>query len=72
MFDLEKIKREFTDCDCGSKHELNIKDVVIGSGAVNRVGEILSTNGFGKRILLVADKNTLKAAAGCCISYNKR
>lgn len=64
MFDLTEIKREFSGCDCGLNHELNIKDVVIESGAVNKVGEILSRNGFGKKILLVADKNTLKAAAG--------
>ena len=64
MFDLEKLKREFSDCDCGLSHELNIKDIVIESGAVNKVGEILKKNGFKKRLLLVADENTLKAAEG--------
>ena len=64
MFDLKKLKEEFADCDCGFPHELTIKDVVIESGAVSKVGKILTRNGFGKKILLVADENTLKAAAG--------
>ena len=58
---IEDFKRE---CPCGKKHETAVKDVRIASGLVNRVGEILSENGFSKNILLVADKNTLKAADG--------
>ena len=51
-------------CDCGVTHETTIKDIQIGSGLVNSVGEILKKNGFPKNILLVADKNTLRAADG--------
>ena len=36
----------------------------IGSGLVSEVGNILRENGFPKKLLLVADKNTLKAADG--------
>ena len=58
---IESIKGE---CDCGVSHDTAIKDIRIGSGIVNQVGEILRDNGFPKKILLVADKNTLKAADG--------
>jgi glycerol-1-phosphate dehydrogenase [NAD(P)+] len=64
MFDLQKIKEEFSNCDCGMEHELTIKDVAIGSGITLETGEILKRNGFKKRLLFVADNNTLKAADG--------
>lgn len=64
MFDLSELKNEFSHCDCGMKHELNIKEVAIGSGIVSETGEILKRNGFGKKLLLVADENTIGAADG--------
>ena len=51
-------------CDCGLTHETSIRDIQIGSGMVHKVGEILKKNGFPREILLVADRNTLKAAEG--------
>ena len=61
---LELINSLRGTCSCGMCHETAIKDIVIESGAVNAVGEILKRNGFPKAILLVADKNTIKAAEG--------
>lgn len=58
------IIRSFDNCDCGKKHYTSVQDVIIESGAVNRVGEILKNNGFSKNLLLVADKDTLKASEG--------
>lgn len=52
------------NCSCGIYHNTSIKDVRIGSGIVNEVGAILKANSFPKKILLVADSNTLKAAEG--------
>lgn len=52
------------DCPCGRKHETTVRDIRIGSGLVSSVGDILGENGFSKNLLLVADKNTLKAADG--------
>lgn len=49
---------------CGLNHETAIKDIHIGSGFVSRVGKILKTNGFPKKLLLLADKNTLKVSNG--------
>lgn len=58
---IEDFKKE---CTCGRKHETAIRDVRIGSGLVHSVGEILRKNGFPRTLLLVADRNTLKAADG--------
>ena len=61
---LSKINELRGQCSCGVYHDTSIKDIVIESGAVNRVGEILKKNGFPKTVLLVADSNTLKASEG--------
>ena len=58
---IEDFKKE---CDCGKLHETAVKDVLIESGAICRVGDILCKNDFCNNILLVADKNTLKASDG--------
>lgn len=71
MFDLKEIIKEFSDCDCGKVHETALKDVVIGSGIVSETGEILLRNGFKENLLLVADKNTLKAADGILTALKK-
>ena len=57
-------------CKCGRTHKTEIKDVQIASGIMNHVGEILKQNSFSQNILLVADKNTFKAAAGITESLN--
>lgn len=65
MSEILNIIKDFKkECNCGRKHDTAVKDVVIESGAVTRVGEILKRNDFSKNILLVADKNTLKASEG--------
>ena len=65
MSEIMDIIEDFkSECPCRKKHETAINDVRIGSGVVSDVGDILSENGFSKNILLVADKNTLKAADG--------
>ena len=52
------------ECSCGVFHETAVQDIVIESGAVHKVGDVLRRNGFPKKLLLVADKNTIKAAEG--------
>lgn len=61
---LEIINDFKKECACGKQHETAVKDVLIESGAVSRVGEILRKNNFCSSILLVADEKTLKASAG--------
>lgn len=63
MSGILKIIEDFKKpCKCGRVHETAVCDVVAEPGAVNKVGEILMRNSFPKELLLVADKNTLKAA----------
>ncbi len=65
MTDIMKIIEDFKGiCSCGLEHKTAIRDLRIASGLVNRVGEILKENGFPKKLLLVADKNTLAASDG--------
>ena len=49
-FDLNSIKKDFSDCACGVKHELSVKEVAIGSGITKDVGKILKKNGFKKNL----------------------
>lgn len=58
------------ECECGVFHETQVRDIQIGSGLVCSVGKILKENHFPKKILLVADQNTLKAAEGIIESLN--
>lgn len=65
MSDILNIVEDFKkSCACGKVHQTAIRDVHIASGLVHSVGEILKKNGFAKKLLLVADKNTLKASKG--------
>ncbi len=48
-------------CSCGYHHKVNIDNIRIGSGILKDLPEILSQY-KGKKILLVADKNTYKVA----------
>ncbi len=66
MLNIMEIVRSFAGCCpcCGREHKTAIEDVRIESGAVRRVGDVLKQNHFEKRLLLVADRNTLRAADG--------
>lgn len=65
MVDVLNIISELSgECHCGQSHYTSIKDVRIGSGLVNCVGEILKENNFPKDLLLVTDKNALRASEG--------
>lgn len=58
---IEEFKKP---CPCGRVHETAVEDVHIGSGIIKDTGRILKENNFSSDLLLVADKNTLKAADG--------
>lgn len=61
---LESILENFANCPCGKEHTVGIRDVVVGRGVTADTGAALKRNGFGRKLLLVADNNTLKAADG--------
>ena len=60
--DFKELIKQFKDCSCGQKHECAVEDIRIGSGIVSDVGEILKANVFPKKILVVADKTTMRVA----------
>lgn len=65
MTDIMRIIRDFkAPCACGFDHHTAVRDVRIGSGLVHQVGGILKENGFTKKLLVVYDDNTIRAAEG--------
>lgn len=64
MINFHELIESYKDCTCGVEHRCDVKDIRVGSGLVHRVGEILKENGFPRRLLVVADKDTLAAADG--------
>ena len=62
--DLNALLASMQGCPCGKPHHFAVKTIEIESGLTARTGQILSACDFPKRILLVADQNTLAAANG--------
>ena len=63
-FILDTVRSFDGVCACGRRHKTSVRDVRIGSGLVNSVGQILRENDFPKSILLVSDENAIKASEG--------
>jgi len=62
--DIQKILNIMRDCPCGKEHNLGHLVVEIEPGVLERTAEILKVNGFPRKLLAVADKNTMNAATG--------
>lgn len=62
--DIKRLVDSLRDCPCGRPHKAEIKAIEIGSGLKAETAKILNKYGFPKRILVVADKNTLRASDG--------
>lgn len=62
--DIKGIAESLKDCGCGRSHDIGDMRVEIGSGLLRRVSEILSEVNFPRKLLVVADKNTLGASGG--------
>lgn len=62
--DLNSILKSLENCPCGKEHTFATKVVEIGSGITAKTGEILDKAGFPKKVLVVADENTVKASEG--------
>ena len=64
MTDFHALIDSYRGCTCGQNHECAIQEIAIGSGLVHETGALLRKNGFGPRLLLAADEQTLAAADG--------
>ncbi|MCR5264681.1 MAG: iron-containing alcohol dehydrogenase [Clostridiales bacterium] len=62
--DIKKIVDSLQGCGCGRPHKADIKGVEIGPGLKAGAAGILKKYDFPRRILAVADENTLAAADG--------
>ncbi len=61
---LTALLKDLENCPCGRKHSFDVKRVEIASGVTSKAGEILESESFGKRLLMVADANTYSASNG--------
>ena len=64
MTNFQELIASYQNCACGVEHRCDIQDIRVGSGLVHQVGAILQENHFPRKLLLVADRNTLQAAEG--------
>ena len=62
--DLVALKKSVENCPCGKEHRFDLKALEVDSGNLNRVGAILHANGFPKRVLVVADNNSMGVSKG--------
>lgn len=60
--DIQKILDKTKNCSCGKTHSFDVRRVEIGVNATELSGKILLSEGFGRRLLLVADENTIAAS----------
>ncbi|MBQ8207596.1 MAG: sn-glycerol-1-phosphate dehydrogenase [Clostridia bacterium] len=61
MKESKKIVLPETGCICGKDHRSTVDEVIVGSGVVARLPEVLARYG-AKKVFVLADKNTYKAA----------
>ena len=61
---IQHIVAGLQNCPCGRPHRTPPMAVEIAPGLLTRTDKLLSANGFPRRLLAVADKNTLRASEG--------
>ncbi len=57
---LDELKQANFMCECGREHSINIENITVEKGAVNRLSDILKGH-KDKKILMVSDPNTYEA-----------
>jgi glycerol-1-phosphate dehydrogenase [NAD(P)+] len=62
--DIQKIVGSLQNCSCGRPHKTPPMAAEIGSGLLARAAELLAASGFPRRLLVVADRNTLRVSEG--------
>ncbi|NLA76982.1 MAG: sn-glycerol-1-phosphate dehydrogenase, partial [Clostridiales bacterium] len=58
------MEQDFLGCSCGREHVSAVKTVEVAKGYLARTAEILTAYNFPRKLLLVADDNTIAAAEG--------
>ena len=62
--DLEALRKSMENCPCGKEHPFDLKGLEVDSGNLARVATLLDKYDFPKNIMVVTDKNALKASDG--------
>jgi glycerol-1-phosphate dehydrogenase [NAD(P)+] len=60
---FQNLIKNNTICQCGIKHTIYIKEIIIEKGAINKLGMVISKLGFTDNFHIVADVNTYKVAS---------
>ncbi|NLE13476.1 MAG: sn-glycerol-1-phosphate dehydrogenase [Clostridiales bacterium] len=61
---IQAIIDSLRGCPCGQEHTADLRNVEIGSGIIRDTAKILADASFPRKLLVVADKNTLAASDG--------
>ena len=59
---LKQLLKDLENCPCGRAHTTPLRAVEISNTATEKTPSLLHTNGFPRELLVVADKNTLRAS----------
>lgn len=62
--ELHSLVDSLKNCPCGREHKVSVKAVEIGPDLLSKTGELLAQVNFPKNVLVVADKNTMRASRG--------
>ena len=70
--DIKKYLDEFSSvsCACGKKHVASVDKIIVESGAINKLPDLLKEYG-AKKPFVLADKNTYSVAGGLVLSVLK-
>lgn len=62
--DIEQLKREFAGCECGHEHTFDLEALIVKSGLIREVADVLKKYNFPRRILMTADVNSFRVTKG--------
>ena len=61
---LQALLDKLQNCPCGRSHTVDLEGVEVGRGLLSETADLLRAYRFAPRLLVVADRNTLRAADG--------
>ena len=61
---IHTLMQPLQNCPCGRKHRVGVRSVEIGRATLPQTADILASNGFPKKILLIAGARSFAAADG--------
>lgn len=59
---ISQITEKVFDCDCGKKHAVTLKKIIMEENALSKINEVISSLGSYKNIVMICDDNTYEIA----------